>query len=107
VPTLRERCFHHPGREAAARCPRCRRFYCRECVTEHEGQVLCAACLGVPGGAARGRPGRLARLFAPAPFLLALLLLWLGFYAVGRSLLAIPSAFHEGTIWEEALELAR
>lgn len=28
-----------------ARCPECRRFFCRECVTEHDDQLLCASCL--------------------------------------------------------------
>jgi hypothetical protein len=28
-----------------ARCPECRRFYCRECVTEHDDRLLCASCL--------------------------------------------------------------
>jgi hypothetical protein len=41
---------------------------------------------------------------APAPFLVALFLLWLGFYGIGRCLLAIPSPFHDGTLWEETWE---
>src|SRR2546430_2101954 len=40
-----QRCFNHAVREAVAPCPQCRRFYCRECITEHEDRVLCAACL--------------------------------------------------------------
>ena len=39
------RCFQHAGREAVARCPECERFYCRECVTEHEGRMICRSCL--------------------------------------------------------------
>jgi len=69
--------------------------------------VLCASCLRARGSPSLTRPSRLVRVLAPAPFLVALLLLWLGFYAVGRSLLAIPSAFHEGTVWEEAWEGTR
>ncbi len=55
-----KRCFNHAGREAAARCPGCRRFYCRECVTEHDGRVLCAECLRRRAHDARagGRLGR-------------------------------------------------
>jgi hypothetical protein len=107
VPVLRERCFHHPEREAAARCPGCRRFYCRECVTEHAGRVLCAACLRDRSRTAVPRALRLGRLFAAAPFLLALLLLWLGFYGAGRLLLAVPSQFHDGTVWEQTWERAQ
>ena len=32
---------------------------------------------------------------------LALALLWLAFYAVGRTLLLIPSSFHEGSLWRD------
>jgi hypothetical protein len=42
---LLQRCFNHGMREAAARCPECGRFYCRECITEHDDRVLCSACL--------------------------------------------------------------
>ncbi|HSI87331.1 MAG: rhomboid family protein [Candidatus Methylacidiphilales bacterium] len=41
----RQRCAYHTSREAVARCPECRRFYCRECVTEHDDRLLCASCL--------------------------------------------------------------
>lgn len=101
---LRQRCFHHPGREAAARCPACRRFYCRECVTEHEGHVLCAMCLGDRTGLGRRRGRRLGWLLAPVQLAGALLLSWLCFYALGQALLAIPSSFHEGEAWTRAWE---
>ena len=42
---LQQRCWNHEAREAACRCPACGRSYCRECVSEHEGRLLCAACL--------------------------------------------------------------
>ena len=38
------RCGNHAGREAVARCPECRGFFCRECITEHEGRLICAQC---------------------------------------------------------------
>jgi hypothetical protein len=38
-------CLFHPLREAAARCPRCGGTFCRECVTEEEGQLACPPCL--------------------------------------------------------------
>ena len=37
-------------------------------------------------------------------FVGGVLLLWLVFFAAGRALVAIPSPFHEGTLWEELLE---
>jgi hypothetical protein len=40
-----QRCSNHAARTAACRCPACHFFYCRECVTEHDGRMLCAACV--------------------------------------------------------------
>jgi hypothetical protein len=31
---------------------------------------------------------------------LAVALIWFFFFLIGRGLLAIPSSFHEGTIWK-------
>jgi len=42
---IRLRCFYHDFREAACRCPICQRYFCRECVTEHDDRVLCVECL--------------------------------------------------------------
>lgn len=97
---IQQNCFHHPLREAASRCPVCLRYFCRECVTEHEDRVLCAECLKkiVAGEAARaGRFRRVARGLLP---LAGLLLAWICFYALGRTLLLIPAAVHDGTVWE-------
>jgi len=100
---VHQRCFNHALREAAARCPACERFYCRECVTEHEDRIICAACLRQ---AARP-PFTQRRGFVAVSRAVqlggALMLTWLFFYAVGKSLLAIPSSFHEGTVWEQKL----
>lgn len=95
-----QRCANHPHREAAARCPECGRFFCRECVVEHESRVLCASCLAAvlqpprKGGLrVLGFLGRAARVVA------GFLVLWFFFYYLGRILLAIPTSFHEGTVW--------
>ena len=40
-----QRCRNHAEREAVARCPGCGHHFCRECVTEHDDRILCAACL--------------------------------------------------------------
>jgi hypothetical protein len=101
-----ERCFNHPDREAAARCPECRRFFCRECVTEHEERVICAACLariGLPAGRAGATREKLRLALRCAA---AFLFLWLLFYAMGRGLLRVPSAFHEGVLWKPATQEA-
>ncbi len=98
-PIASQRCFNHSLREAAARCPDCGRFYCRECITEHEDKVICAVCLRQ-----RIKP-RLTRRpwfiggVRVAGCLFGLLVSWLFFYLCGQALLAVPSSFHEGTVW--------
>lgn len=95
-------CAIHPERTAIARCPSCRGFFCGECITEHGGRLVCAACLASAPNEARERAGRRAR-FRPAPLLqlfAALVLVWLSFYFVARFLGDIPDAFHDGTVWE-------
>jgi uncharacterized paraquat-inducible protein A len=99
-----QRCFRHQEREAVARCPECRRYFCRECITEHDDRVVCATCLKkltVTGVRSASR-WRLVRNSLHG--LLAVLVLWLVFYSLGRCLLSIPSSFHEGTVWKEFQE---
>lgn len=92
----RQRCFHHASREAVSRCPRCRRFFCRECITEHSGQVLCASCLAA--NAALVKPPRSASAFLlPLALLAGLLLAWLFFYYFGVLLTKMPSSFHQSS----------
>jgi hypothetical protein len=63
TPPIRHQCWNHETREAVCRCPGCARSFCRECVTEHEARLLCAACLrkALEGAgakrSARGVPG--------------------------------------------------
>lgn len=97
-----QRCFIHAAREAVARCPECRNAFCRECVTEHEGRVVCAACLKRMAAAAAQRRRGLRRIVAggvlPA---IGLALAWSCFYALGRLLALIPASVHDGTIWSK------
>jgi hypothetical protein len=94
-----QRCFHHSVREAVARCPECRHFYCRECITEHEDRVICTACLRRLTTreivARRGFPW----LWPALQFTLGAVCLWFVFYFLGGLLLSIPSQYHEGTVW--------
>ena len=91
---LNQRCFNHVNREAAARCPSCQRFYCRECVTEHEGRMMCANCVSrLKAPQARARSGgALWAIFSVGGVLLA----WLIFYYLGMGLARIPSTYHGG-----------
>ena len=98
---LHQRCFNHLLREAVARCPQCRRYFCRECVTEHEDRVLCATCLSADADVIGSTLSRLSGLRRMMHFLLGTTLLWIFFYYLGQLLLSLPSAFHEGTLWEK------
>ena len=84
---LQQRCWNHQERESSCRCPRCRRAFCRECVTEHESVLLCATCLAAV--AKKGpSPRRALRRFLPAAMALGgLMLAWFVFYGVGQAFL--------------------
>lgn len=84
-------CHSHISRPAAARCPSCGDFFCRECVTEHEGRLLCVRCLArakVALEQPRARPLRAVASLA------GFATLWAGLYLLGRLLIAIPDATH-------------
>ena len=111
----RQRCWNHPAREAAARCPSCARFYCRECVTEHAGRMVCAACLRAEfatGGrppaddASKGGARRVLRAMARGAWQAAqvaagIVVAWGFFHLAARKLASLPDSFHEGTVWKE------
>jgi hypothetical protein len=97
-----QRCLNHAVREAVARCPVCTQYFCRECITEHEDRVICAACLRkltFKPEAKKRNFGAVKRvLTAFCGFLLA----WMMFYLGGRLLLSVPAEFHDGSIWQVA-----
>ena len=104
-----QRCILHPNREAVARCPGCGRYFCRECVTEHDGRVLCAACISRLVEAEE-RPGRasvlmpLMRRMGKAMMLGGCLLLLVCFYLLVAMLLnAVPHRFHDSSAISEQL----
>ena len=95
------RCARHVSREAAARCPACGEFFCRECVVEHAGKLLCASCLAKITDSREHRRERLAGAWRVAGTLAGVLALWLALYGLGALLLKIPPEFHDGTIWKK------
>jgi hypothetical protein len=99
----RERCFNHVSREAVARCPECGRTFCRECISEHEGRVICAFCLKHLSTKAVRRY-RLIRLLPLIQIFMGVLLLWVSFYLLGKALLTIPSSFHEMAVGQQRME---
>jgi hypothetical protein len=95
------KCFQHLSREAVARCPDCLRFYCRECVTEHDGRMICRPCLDdllqEDSKASTGFVRGLIQWFlAGVGFTTTLYI----FYLIGRILLSIPSNFHSGVFFD-------
>ncbi len=95
-----QRCFNHRHRESAARCPGCGRFFCRECITEHADRVLCASCLQRQLKPVRLKSSPAQWLLHLGQLTLGLVLLYVLFYYLGRLLLEIPTAFHDGTLWQ-------
>lgn len=94
-----QRCLNHSLREAVARCPVCTQYFCRECITEHEDRVICAACLRkltVKPVARKRNLSAIKWLFAGG---CGFLLGWSVFYTAGRVLVSIPAEFHDGSIW--------
>jgi len=96
-----KRCLVHLDREAAARCPECEQFFCRECVTEHDDLVICTSCLRRERKDAPEKSGFslrwMFRLFlGGAGFIFC----WIIFIWIGRALLSVPTEVHEAKAWK-------
>ena len=89
------RCRTHAGREAVGRCPECRHYYCRECVTEHDGRLLCGQCLAARGTAGDVRSGTRWLVWTAAA-LLGLFISFVVFYSTGYVLRQLPPAWSRG-----------
>lgn len=92
-------CLNHPLREAAARCTSCGNTFCRECITDLDGRMVCVACHREKTSI-KDKPKRDWFLVtASLQAMLGVAILWFTTWAVGRILLNIPAEVHEGTIW--------
>ena len=100
---VHQRCYRHRRREAVAHCLSCERYFCRECVTEHRGRLLCSDCLAIEAETVSAADGKRALAFWILQFAGGSVVIWFFFYLVGYLLLSIPSTFHEGTIWKQAM----
>jgi len=103
-PLHARRCVRHVEREAAARCPDCGEFFCRECVVEHHGRLLCSACLQRITAAKERRRERWAAVTRSAANVAGMAALWLAFYWVGAVLVKMPPEFHDGSVWKKLVE---
>jgi hypothetical protein len=95
-----QRCLNHAAREAVARCPECRQYFCRECITEHDHRVICAACLKKLARLPLHQRPAFAGLIRAAQCLCGFVAAWFFFHLVAEALLKLPTDFHEGTLWE-------
>ena len=99
--SLAQRCAYHRTREAVARCPECARFFCRECISEHEDRVLCANCLSTALRVEKPKHSRIGPVLRVSAALTGLLVAWWFYDLLGRGLTALPADVHAGTIWED------
>jgi hypothetical protein len=97
---LQQRCWNHEAREAVCRCPQCGRSFCRECVTEHERRLLCAACLRNAAQTAAARRGRRRRLAALGMTVAGAVLAWAIFFGAAESLITVTER-SERMAWQE------
>ena len=95
-----QRCFNHATREAVVRCPECSRYFCRECVTEHDDRMICTACLKRIARVPLVRRPAFLRAVRLSQCAAGFVIAWFFFFAAGRLLLKIPAAYHEGSIWK-------
>lgn len=101
TPSLtQQRCFNHGEREAAARCPECASYFCRECITEHDDRVVCTTCLTKLARKPLLQRRGFAGLFRVGQCLLGVVVAWFFFYVVAEGLVSLPASFHEGTLWQ-------
>ena len=90
-----QRCFNHESREAVCKCLSCSRFYCRECVVDHEGRLTCASCLKAAIAPRAATTMRLAGVRTAVLAITGFVLIWFSFYSMGRTLLLLPTSFEE------------
>ncbi len=92
---LQQRCWNHDAREAVCRCPQCGRSFCRECVTEHEARLLCAACLDALTLPAQPKNTGLRKLLPVVKALAGILLAWMIFYGAGETLILVTGRIEQ------------
>jgi hypothetical protein len=65
--------------------------------------MICASCMRAAASGARPARRWAGAIGRAAHTVLAVVLAWLVFMGVGRLLVGIPAAVHEGTLWGEPL----
>lgn len=99
-PVIHQRCWNHEEREAVCLCPECGRSFCRECVSEHESRLLCAACLMGISRKAEPRARNTRPLTLALLALAGLLVGWMAFFSAGAALMTW-SSHPEPASWQD------
>ena len=97
--SIQQRCFNHAVREAVARCPECTRYFCRECVTEHEDRVVCAACLRRLTDLRAAKRHGFTSVARAGQLIFSVVMAWFFFFVLGEILVRLPDSFHEDVLW--------
>lgn len=103
------KCGIHAGREAAARCPSCGGFFCRECITEHDYKMICAGCLaGLLEGREeeekkRGKAGWAGPVVTLLQAMGGIGIVWFSCFAIAELLRELPPELHSGSMFEEIM----
>jgi hypothetical protein len=92
-----QRCLIHVDREAVARCPACRNYFCRECVTEHKRKFLCSNCLQSVVASVKPARRNAERFMLVIRMTIGMAIAWLFFYVIGQLLMLIPPNLHDGS----------
>jgi uncharacterized protein YybS (DUF2232 family) len=92
-----QRCLIHVDREAVARCPACRNYFCRECVTEHKRKFLCSNCLQSVVASVKPARRNAERFMLVIRMTIGMAIAWLFFYVIGQLLMLIPPNVHDGS----------
>jgi hypothetical protein len=95
------RCFNHAGREASARCPVCGKDFCRECITEHKGKMLCVNCLKENTRKKIDRRKILVPVFYTILLAVTLIAIFLCFVSMGRGIAFREVDKHQGASFKK------
>ena len=102
TPLSQTTCLIHADRAATARCPKCRTFYCGECITEHHGKLTCARCLSEEKVKPEVKRSRFSLPLMPVVHLaIAVAACWAFYYFFAQTLARNPNKFHDGTVWTD------
>jgi uncharacterized paraquat-inducible protein A len=90
----RQRCTNHAEREAVARCPECKRHFCRECITEHNDKQLCNHCLNKISTDNAKKSNRIKAVVYMICCVVGFLIALGFFYTAAKVISSVPQQYH-------------